>query len=373
MQLPATALLLVLLGCASPAVRPAPALAVEEPEEPKAPDPVEEPPPAKKEDSPPPPKEEPPPPKVEEPPAPAKAEEPAPAPKKEDPPPPPPKTAPEVQAFLMKAAKRQGTDGLVGGLAPTRFIAKFATVLVHSPSGSKGEFRDDVECFALPVPGAKEARMRSEVVADGKRIVLGHNGRFGWMHTVNQSTGKEEVRRFTDIKGADARDAEDLRDIDHRRRMLRMALRGFFLGAMAESPLVVTRLPDDERSLPEGTEGNARSVKVHVLERAADPAAGEPAMRLLFERDTLELVAVILLPPKEGEPSFLLTLAFDEEKIRAKKVFPKGVRVPDWVEMFEIPADPKEKPSIRIQAGFQVFEIDAAKVLDSWFSPPQGR
>ena len=297
-----------------------------------------------------------------------KPEPPKEEPKKEVPPPapPPPKTSPEAKELLQKAAKRQGTDGLVGGLAPTRFQAVFATVLVYGESGTKAEF---TESFALPAPGGKEARMRSSVVADGKWIILGHNGRFGWMWTRDMKAGEEQVKRFTDRE----KDAEDIKDIDSRRRMLRLALRVFLLGEMAEAPLPVRLLPDEERSIPVGREGKGRLVKCRVLERAADPESGEPALRIFLDAATLDPVAIALLAPKKEDPSFLLTLDFDEEPIRAKKGYPKGMRVPDWLELFEVPVDPKEPPALRIQAGFKGFDIDPAKVPDSLFEAPRGR
>jgi len=351
---------LLLLGCVSAAPEePKPAPAKEEPK----PVPKEEPKP--EEPKPAPPKEEPKP----DPPK----EEPKPEPKKEEappaPPPPPPKTSPEAKDLLVKAARRQGTDGLVGGLAPTRFQAAFATVLVYSEGGDKHEFIDSTESFALPAPGGKEARMRSSVVAGGVWTVLGHNGRFGWMWTRDMKTSEEQVKRFTDRE----KDAEDIKDVDSRRVMDRLGLRVFFLGAMAEAPIPVALLPDEERAIPVGREGKARAVKCRVLERAADAASGEPALRIYLEEKTLDPVAIALLPPKEGEASFLLTLDFDEEAIRAKKGYPKGLRVPDWLELFEIPADPKEGPALRIQAGFKSFEIDPAKVPDALFEAPRGK
>jgi hypothetical protein len=301
-------------------------------------------------------------------------EEPKPAtvveePKMPDPPPRPPKTSPEARELLQKAAKKQGTDGLVGGLAPTRYRASFATVLLHSESGNKAEFTGSNESFALPVPGAKEARMRSEATADGKRIVLGHNGRFGWMWTKDLSTQEEQVRRFTDRE----KDAEDIKDVDSRRRMLRLALRVFFLGEMGDAAIPVTLAADRTAEIPVGREGKPKQVKCRVLERAADPKEGEPALRIYLDFDSLDPVAILLQAPKEGEPSFLLTLDFSEEKVRAKMKFPEGVRVPDWLEMFEIPADPKAPPALRIQAALAALEIDPAKVPDSLFEAPRGK
>ena len=306
----------------------------------------------------------PPPPPAGDPPArPPPAEEgprdPAPAPKEA---PVPPKTSPEARALLEEAAKRQGTAELVGAKAPDRFQASFAKVVVHSAKGDRAEIAGSVEAFALPAPGSREARLRSEWKAEGKRVVLGHNGRFGWM-----KDGDEAVRRFVDRE----RDAADIEDLDHRRRMLRLALRVFFLANLADGPAPVLLLPDETRVLPVGHRGDSRKAACCVLERAAAPAEGEPAIRIYLDAKTLDPLAILLLAPEAGEPAFLLTLDYDADEIRRGKDYPPGVRVPDWIELFEIPAAEAAAPAIRVQAGLQGLAIDPARVPDSLFAVPK--
>jgi hypothetical protein len=269
-----------------------------------------------------------------------------------------------VRELLAKAAARQGTADLVGEKAPTRFLARFLDVVVH---GAKGRYQiqGSREAFALPEPGKSRSRLRSEASVDGTSHLLGHDGHLGWMWTEADGT-----RWFNDRD----RDVKDIEDLDHRLRMHRLALRVFFLGNLADGGAAVRLLPDEEKVLPVGHEGRTRTVACRVLERAADPQAGEPAVRVWLEKETLDPAAVALLPAAEGEPTFLLTVAFDSEAVRekagARKTFPKGVRVPDWVEMFEVPGDPKEKPVLRLQAGLQGLTIDPAEIPDSLFKPP---
>jgi hypothetical protein len=306
-------------------------------------------------------------------PAPPAKEEPAPAPasppKAEEPAPKP--TSPEVIALLAEAAKKQGTAELVGAKAPTRYRAEFGTVVVHS-EGNRAQTKT-TEIFALPAPGSKEARLRSEWVTDAgkageRKVILGHNGRFGWV--CNEQGGTREVRRFTNPD----EDAQDIKDLDDRRRMLRLALRVFFLGNLAQGPVPVTLAKDREVVFPKGNEGETMKVACRVLERAADPAEGEPPLRLFLDAKSLEPVAVEVPAAKEGESGFLLTVrVIDSPAVRAKRNYPKGVNVPDWLELFELPAGEDAKPGILIQAGLDALVIDAEKIPDSAFAVPTNR
>jgi hypothetical protein len=303
-------------------------------------------------------------------PVPGLSEEPVPPkdPPPKDPPPktplPPeekPKTTPEARALLDLAAKRQGTAEMVGPKAPDRFRAFFATVILHSENEDRLEVTDTNEAFALPA-GVREARVRSEYVQERKRVVLGHDGRFGWM-----KEGAAPARVFDNRE----RYAEDIRDLDQRRRMLRLSLRVFFLGGLADGRAPVTLLPDEEKDFPVGHKGKSKAVKCRVLERAADEAAGEPKLRIWLDAGTLDPVAVLLTPARPEEPSFLLTIAFDSDEIRKGKKFPAGVRVPDWLELFEIPPANPPVPAIRVQASISGLDIDPAKVPDSLFEVPK--
>jgi hypothetical protein len=294
---------------------------------------------------------------VEEPPAPAAA----PPAKAEDPPKPPPaRTSPEAAAVLAQAAARQGTSAHVGAKAPTRFQAFFPIVEIRGDDGG-GSLSDVTESFALPPAGSKEgARFRSEYRAEGEKQILGHNGRFGW-----RWTEKEGSHAFVDAKA----DAADIREVEDRRRFLRLALRIFFLGNLAGDGPAVILAPDETRSFPTGKEGKSTPpVACRVLERAAVPEEEEPALRIYLDAKTLDPVAVALLPAKPEDPTWLLALSMTPDLTDLR--VPEGVRVPDWLELFEVPAAKDGKPAVRVRAGLQTLTIDPAAVPDDLFRIP---
>jgi hypothetical protein len=286
----------------------------------------------------------------------------APPPKAEEiPKPPPARTSPEAAAVLARAAARQGTAAHVGPKAPTRFQAFFPVVEIRGDDGG-GSLSDVTESFALPPAGSKEgARFRSAYRAEGERQILGHNGRFGWRWTETEGT-----HAFTD---PDA-DAADIREVEDRRRFLRLALRIFFLGNLVEHGPAVVLGADETRAFPTGKEGKSTPpVACRVLERAAAPDEGEPALRIYLDAKTLDPVAVALLPAKPEDPTWLLTLSVTPGLTDLK--VPEGVRVPDWLELFEVPAAKDGKPAVRVRAGLQTLTVDPAAVPDDLFKAPK--
>ncbi|NUN52394.1 MAG: hypothetical protein HUU06_06370, partial [Planctomycetaceae bacterium] len=281
-------------------------------------------------------------------------------PAKEDPPK-PPATAPEALALILEAAGRQGTGKFTGEKAVTRFFAVFDPVVLHSPKGDRVQSRS-TEAFSLPPAGGTLPLIQSRWIQDGKEILLGRDSRSGWIRA-----GTEPARRFLDPEG---RDRQEVADLEDRTRMLRMALRVFFLGNLGGGPVVTLREPE-AMSLPVGLGGEPRKVRCRVLDREADPGAGEPAMRIYLAEDALLPVAAVLYSGDRGASSFLLTFDYDAEETRKPEDLPQGVKVPNWCELFELPAKPGEKPALRIQAGVQRLEIHPLKVPDSLFAFPR--
>ncbi len=286
----------------------------------------------------------------------------APAPEEEPPAPPAApapavKTSAEAQEVIGKAADAQGTRALRGKDAVTRFRVGFTDVKVFGKDEAMGT---TTESLAPPPPGMTEARYLSVSEFGGERQRLGHAGRFGWLWTA-----KGGVRTFTDP----VRDRQDLQELDDRRRMLRMALRVFFLGNLAEGPAVALD-PDEEIEIPFANGEKPRKVSCHRLDRAADPAAGEPALRLFLDAKTLRPVAALIPGTRPGESSFLLTL--DDFPIgRKPEAVPAGIVVPTWVELFEIPAKEGASPEKRIVAAVASLVIDPAQIPDGDFLPPR--
>ena len=276
------------------------------------------------------------------------------------PPPPPPRTSEPVLALIAKAAAAQGTSRFVGKEAVTRFVAVFDPVTLRLEGGSSGQTWS-TEAFSLPPAGKTESLLRSAWTAEGKMTTVGHDGRSAWIRV-----GKEPARRFLDPEG---KDAQDVRDVDQRRRMLRMALRVFFLGNLVEGP-VVREAPEQEIRLPVGSGGEPRTVKCRVLDRAADPASGEPPIRIYLDAGSLLPVATLLFAESAERASTLLTFDYDAEDPRPKGDIPAGVKVPIWCELFELPVEPGKPPVLRIQAGVKKLVIDPAEVPDSLFEFP---
>jgi len=284
----------------------------------------------------------------------AAAEEPAPALPAPDPP-------TEARALLEKAARRQGTAERVGEKAVTRFLARFEEIHILDPE--KGNFQLDrsMQAYAVPAPGGRYERVRSEGSADGELSILGHDGRVGWIRT------KQGVREFRDP----VKDAPDRRDLENRARMLRLALRVFFLGNLASDRVPVRLLPDEEAVLPVGREGKTRKVACRVLERAEDRTTGEPPLVVRLQASTLDPVSAWLPGAGKEDPGWLLVLDYGEDLKRKAGTVPEGMRVPAWIEMFEVPAGEDAKPVLRIQASVDGLEIDPEKVPDSLFAPPK--
>ncbi len=273
------------------------------------------------------------------------------------PPAPPPLPGPtaEARAVIERAARRQGTLDRRGESAVRRFQVAFSRVVVLSPKGDKVD-TESVETFAQP------DRVRSEWTLEGRRQILGHSGRIGWL-----KSGEEPVKRFSDPEGADR---ENLRDVDLRRRMLGMTQRVFFLGNLLEPGPEVRLLPEETLALPRFN-GEVEKRRCTVLRRAVHLDAGEPALTLFLDATTLDPVAARLEPSGEGAPAFLVTFDPAEEGHFAKGKVPEGLRVPGFLEVFEIPADPAAKPAPRITATLASLVIDPAALPDSLFQPPR--
>ena len=269
-------------------------------------------------------------------------------------------SSPEALRLIQDAARRQGTQDLVGDRAIRRFRQEFRTIVVYPAKGGKWQ-TSAVEAFALPAEGSKECRLRSEYDRDGQAVALGHSGRAGWIWTK-----REGVRRLTD-----ERDEQSARELDDRRRMHRLALRVFFLGNLRADTVPRRLLPDEDLVLPRGQDGKHPAVRCRVLERAASAADGEPPMRLYLDAKTLDPVAALLLPWDPKGPSYLLTLDYEKDDPRKPPAVPAGVRIPFWIELFEVPPGPAAKPAILYQASLDALEIDPAKVPDSLFAVPK--
>jgi hypothetical protein len=303
---------------------------------------------------------------AEEPPAPPPPPAPDPAPPTEEAPAEAPVapegTSPEARALLERAAARQGSGGLVGAKAVTRFLARFDKVRILDPAKGKHQLDRSTQAFAARAAPAAADRVRSEGTANGETTILGHNGRFGWVWT-----RKDGGRAFVDPE----KDRADIAEVGDRGRMLRLALRVFFLGGLAGDRVPVRLLPDEKAALPVGDEGRSRRVDCRVLERAADPDAGEGPVRILLDAGTLDPAAALFPASGEKEPGWLLVLDYGEDVRPDPARVPKDLRVPGWIEMFEVPADPAAKPILRIQASVDGLEIDPAKVPDTLFQMPK--
>jgi hypothetical protein len=273
------------------------------------------------------------------------------------------RAAAAARELLLAAAKRQGTGDLVGEREVRRFQAEFDPVKVF---GEHAVQTSSVETFALPVAPSTEARLRSEWLAGGKSNILGHNGRFGW----NWIEG-EGARRFTDP----VRGAEDMKDVDQRRSLLRLALRVFFLGNLATEGERVARREDAKITIPVGDRGDSKTHPCSRVDRAAGD--GDPALRLCLsveEKDgwqALDPVAAFLLPGKADDPTWLLTFGYDVKETRKPEDLPNGVRVPIWLELFEVPSAKEAARTLRMQAGVKRLEIDPAKIPDALFEVPR--
>ena len=195
---------------------------------------------------------------------------------------------------------------------------------------------------------------------DGAPQILGHSGRRYWMWTKRDGVVifMDPVRQKTDFDA-----------VDERRRLLRLALRVFFLGNLADGPAAITLKPDEELAVPQGNGEAPVKVLCHRLDRAALPADGEPALRLYLDAKSLRPVAALLLAADPAGPSSLLTFAYDEKSARKPEMVPPGVRVPDAVELFEVAPGEGAKPEIRIQAEVFSLVIDSKPHDDAEFAP----
>ena len=70
-------------------------------------------------------------------------------------------------------------------------------------------------------------------------------------------------------------------------------------------------------------------------------------------------------------PGWLLVLQYDPRMKRKDGAVPAGMRVPDWIELFEVPPGEDAKPVLRVQASVDGLEIGAERVLDALFEVPR--
>jgi hypothetical protein len=289
--------------------------------------------------------------------APLLAEDPppvAPAPKEEPPKPAETPRGPTAEAkeVLLRAIARQGSGGLLGEKAVTRFVVHLDPVLIVSDNGDKVQTRS-VEAFAHP------DRVRAEWKVDGKVTVLAHSGRTGWTRR-----GDEDARRIEDPEG---KDREDLAEIDLHRRVLRLTRDVFFLPHLLELEVVVQRLPDREMTFPRGN-GDVVKARCHMLKVPARDTL--PGMVLFIDATTLDPLAVKLDPMAEGQSTWLLTFSATDREKEELKLLPPNLRVPFFLELFEQPPAAGSEVQLRIQAEVKALEIDPTRIPDDFFKPP---
>lgn len=266
----------------------------------------------------------------------------------------------EAQKVLEEAAKAQGTAAHTGKDAVTRFLVRFQEIHFLDPDKGDHQLESAEQAFAAAAePGGKD-RLRSEGTAAGERTVLGHSGRVGWVLAGGQ------VRTLTDK----VRDEADLNALADRRRMLRIAQKSFFLGNLRGDPVPLRLLPDEPEATFPRRAGKPLVVPCRVLERAADPESGDPAVRIYIHRDTRLPVAASFLPEKEGVHGWLIVLQYDPKLKREAGAVPEGMVIPDWLELFQVPPAKEEKPVLRVQASVDGLVIGAEKVPDSLFAVP---
>jgi hypothetical protein len=259
----------------------------------------------------------------------------------------------EARDLLRKAAKRQGSEALVGEKGVRRFRVRLDPIEVHTSKGDRYQTAS-TESFAEP------SKVRSDATVEGRRTVLGHSGRQAWIWR-----DKGGAEALTDPEG---RHEGDARDIEQRRRFLRIVRGTFFLGALAGEPgAPLLRHPERKYAVPDA-QGEPRAATVIPVERAG--SSTEPGLVLLLDAKTLDLVAAELLPvPGSAAPRHLLTFQYAEGAPDPARV-PKGLRLPDWMELFELPAEAGAKPRVLVRAGLKSLEIDAAKIPDEEFRMP---
>jgi len=268
------------------------------------------------------------------------------------------KTGPEALALIAVAAERQGSGPTSAAAAVTAFRITFSTVVVYTAKGDKYQASGSTETFAFP------DRVRSEWAAEGKRTTTGHSGRVGWV-----KRDGEAVRVFSDPEG---RDREDVRDLEQRRRMLRLVHRAFFLGNLAAGDAPVRLLPDGPFTPPSNDAAAAKPVPCHHLVRPA--TAEDPEVHLYLGMEEKDPVAAVIPPEVRADgsrtSSWVLTVAYDEEEPKKAKL-PEGLKVPFWLELFEVPPAAGARPVLRIQAGVESMVIDPAAIPDSVFRAPK--
>ena len=266
----------------------------------------------------------------------------------------------EAQKVLEEAAKAQGTAERTGKEAVTRFLVRFQEIHFLDPDKGDHQLDSAEQAFAAAEPGGKD-RLRSEGTAAGERTVLGHSGRVGWVLAGGQ------VRTLTDR----VRDEADLNALADRRRMLRLAQRVFFLGNLRGDPVPLRLLADEPEATFPRRAGKPLTAPCRVLERAADPESGDPAVRIYLHRETRLPVAASFLAEQEGAPGWLLVLQYDPRLKREAGAVPEGMVIPDWLELFQVPPAKDEKPVLRVQASVDGLVIGPEKVPDSLFAVPK--
>lgn len=289
-------------------------------------------------------------------PAPAAAEDPkadpAPPGKKEETPAEGPTK--EAKALLMELIARQGSGAFTGEKAIRRFQVVLDDVLVESKQGDRIQTERCTETFALP------DRVRTEWRVDGKGTILAHTGRSGWSWREGA-----EPRRLDDPEG---KDRKDLDDLDLHRRILRLARRVFFLPNLLEGAAPVERLPDQELKLKRGN-GDEVGALCHVLRVGAHE--GDPALVLFCRADNKDPWAVLLRPATREEPTWLLTFEMLDRDEKEKARVPADLRVPYFLELFEISPEAGAAPQRRVFATVGGLVVDGAKVSDDLFKFPE--
>jgi len=282
----------------------------------------------------------------------------------EDASPAPAPEAPASAAILDEAARRQGTADLSGERAVRRFLVRFREPMFLDPERGDNQLDRALLAFATPRAAGERDRVRCETEAVGETTILGHTGRVAWLWTA-----KDGAKRFTDPD----RDRADLAAVEDRRRLLRLGLGVFFVGNLRADAARVKVLPDEEEATFPTRAGKPIVADCRVLERAADPDSGEPALRLYLRREGLDPVAASFPPEREGAPGWLMVLQYDAAMERGRKpgAVPVGIRVPNWIELFEVPAAKSGKPVLRVQAGVDGLEIGEERVPDALFDPPK--
>ncbi|MHC4923133.1 MAG: hypothetical protein ACYTG4_03530 [Planctomycetota bacterium] len=279
--------------------------------------------------------------------------------------PPESKASKDARDLLSRAAARQGSVGFTGEDAVTRYRVTFGTVTVHSEKKDSIEVTGSSEAYAGPRYEGKPTtdRIRAEYKVDGKSTVIGHSGRVAW--TV---TGDGKTLRFTDAD----KNRKDIDEIKQRRRLLRMVRRVFFLGSLLSDDVEARAHSESEIDVPRFQSRKVSTKKVKVRSVDLKVPGGIP-LRLHLSTATMDPVAIELLPRKAGDGHYLLTMEWypSDPRAKMKGALPKGLRVPNWLELFEMPRKEGEEHLVRMQADVAKLELNPAELDDAYFLPPK--